>query len=74
MDTKVLANWAFIWEDVQPNLPEGDGVCLDVGCGNGRHRVWVESAGWIWVGIDVDVNRRLSLSGSQEVCLNVLYL
>ncbi len=55
--TKVLANWAFTWDDVQHNLPKGSGLCLDLGCGDGRHRDWVEAAGWTWVGLDVDVKR-----------------
>lgn len=55
--TKVLANWAFTWEGIHPSLPEGVGLCLDVGCGDGRHCDLVEKAGWDWIGLDVDSER-----------------
>lgn len=54
---RILENWNFTWDDVQPNIPAGDGVCLDAGCGDGRHRACVESAGLSWMGLDVDVER-----------------
>lgn len=55
---RVLQEWVFTWDDVQRTLPGGSGLCLDLGCGDGRHRDWVEAAGWTWIGLDIDVNRR----------------
>lgn len=53
----ILSNWAFSWSEVQHKLPEGNGLCLDLGCGDGRHRAWLEAAGWTWIGLDVDATR-----------------
>lgn len=53
----VISAWAFSWTDVRNLLPEGNGLCLDLGCGHGSHRALVEGAGWTWVGLDVDVRR-----------------
>ena len=53
----VLAKWAFTWDEVQHALPSGNGLCLDLGCGDGCHRDWVQTAGWTWIGFDVDVAR-----------------
>lgn len=65
----VLTHWAFAWDEVKHNLPEGSGLCLDLGCGDGRHQAWVERAGWTWVGLDVDFTR-----GSPTMLGNALHL
>jgi SAM-dependent methyltransferase len=43
----------YWWRDVTELLPPGHGVCLDVGCGEGRQREVVEARGYQWQGIDV---------------------
>lgn len=53
----LFANWAFAWDDVKHVLPEGRGLCLDLGCGDGQHKSWVEKKGWTWIGLDIDVSR-----------------
>lgn len=57
MISKAFRRWAFAWHNVQQNIREGSGLYLDLGCGEGGNRVWVEGAGWICVGLDVDVSR-----------------
>jgi LmbE family N-acetylglucosaminyl deacetylase len=42
----------FKWHDLDEILPFGDGRCLDVGCGSGRHRSVVEERGYTWLGVD----------------------
>ncbi|MCJ7791416.1 MAG: methyltransferase domain-containing protein [Dehalococcoidia bacterium] len=53
----IFSSWAFNWDDARFNLPQGSGLCLDVGCGDGHHRDWVETLGWTWVGLDLDITR-----------------
>ncbi|MFC1576944.1 class I SAM-dependent methyltransferase [Candidatus Omnitrophota bacterium] len=52
-----LINWSFQWRDIKFALSRGIGLCLDLGCGTGRHRDAVEQAGWTWVGMDTDTSR-----------------
>jgi SAM-dependent methyltransferase len=40
------------WHDLDEVLSPGKGMCLDVGCGSGRHRQVVEQAGYRWIGLD----------------------
>lgn len=40
------------WRDLDSCLPVGRGICVDIGCGNGRHRTVVESKGYQWIGAD----------------------
>jgi len=54
---RILENWHFTWDDVQLNIPEGKELCLDMGCGDGRHRYLIEKAGWHWIGLDIDAER-----------------
>lgn len=42
----------FKWHDLGEVLPFGEGSCLDVGCGSGRHRALIESRGYSWHGLD----------------------
>jgi SAM-dependent methyltransferase len=42
----------FRWHDLDEVLPSGTGICLDAGCGNGRHRQLAEARGYRWVGLD----------------------
>jgi glycosyltransferase involved in cell wall biosynthesis/LmbE family N-acetylglucosaminyl deacetylase/SAM-dependent methyltransferase len=42
----------FRWHDLEEVLPVGDGRCLDLGCGEGRHRPLIESNGYEWLGMD----------------------
>ena len=51
---------AFRWHDLEEVLPPGRGQCLDVGCGNGRHRILIEERGYNWKGLDIDSRPQLS--------------
>lgn len=42
----------FRWHDLDELLPYGSGICLDVGCGQGRHRQRIEARGYRWVGLE----------------------
>jgi len=42
----------FRWHDLDEILPAGDGRCLDVGCGDGRHRTLIQTRGYKWFGTD----------------------
>ncbi len=42
----------FRWHDLDEVLPVGDGYCLDIGCGPGRHRALVQERGYHWMGFD----------------------
>jgi SAM-dependent methyltransferase len=42
----------FRWHDLEEALPVGQGRCLDLGCGDGRHRSLIESKGYMWLGLD----------------------
>jgi len=42
----------FRWHDLDEILPLGEGYCLDVGCGPGRHRALVQARGYQWLGFD----------------------
>jgi SAM-dependent methyltransferase len=42
----------------------GQGICLDVGCGDGRHRSDIELAGFKWVGLDFRYVRQLSVAAN----------
>ena len=42
----------FRWHDLDEILPAGEGHCLDVGCGSGRHRNLIQTRGYKWLGID----------------------
>jgi glycosyltransferase involved in cell wall biosynthesis/LmbE family N-acetylglucosaminyl deacetylase/SAM-dependent methyltransferase len=51
----------FRWHDVEEVLPVGNGDCLDLGCGPGRHRALIESKGYRWIGLDRGDSKTLSL-------------
>jgi len=53
----LLANWKFDWKNSHLNMARGKGVCLDLGCGDGRHRKVIEDAGWTYIGCDIDKSR-----------------
>jgi len=55
-------------EDV---LPDGAGKCIDLGCGDGRHRPAIEAAGYTWTGLDISTKHKLQ---SQYICGNTLEL
>jgi glycosyltransferase involved in cell wall biosynthesis/LmbE family N-acetylglucosaminyl deacetylase len=42
----------FRWHDLEEVLAVGNGRCVDLGCGDGRHRSLVESKGYEWLGLD----------------------
>jgi LmbE family N-acetylglucosaminyl deacetylase/SAM-dependent methyltransferase len=42
----------FSWHDLNEVLPPGEGYCLDVGCGDGRHRNLIQTRGYKWLGLD----------------------
>ena len=41
------------WHNLSEVLPQGAGICLDIGCGYGRHKEIVEQYGYRWIGIDI---------------------
>ena len=47
-------------------LPEGEGLCLDLGAGNGKHKSAVERKGRRWVGLDISANDNLSVVADAE--------
>lgn len=51
----------FRWHDLEEVLPVGNGDCLDLGCGSGRHQGLIESKGYQWVGLDRGDSKALSL-------------
>jgi LmbE family N-acetylglucosaminyl deacetylase len=51
----------FRWHDLKEILPVGNGDCLDLGCGRGRHRALIESKGYQWLGLDRGDSKALSL-------------
>ena len=42
----------FRWHDLDELLTAGEGRCLDVGCGTGRHRNLIQTRGYKWLGMD----------------------
>jgi glycosyltransferase involved in cell wall biosynthesis/LmbE family N-acetylglucosaminyl deacetylase len=42
----------FRWHDLDEIMPRGQGRCLDIGCGTGRHRNTIEQRGFSWFGLD----------------------
>lgn len=40
------------WHELAEFLPVGEGYCLDIGCGDGRHRSVVQRHGYQWIGLD----------------------
>jgi glycosyltransferase involved in cell wall biosynthesis/LmbE family N-acetylglucosaminyl deacetylase len=42
------------WRELESCLPVGDGICVDAGCGFGRHRAAIEKKGYTWIGTDRD--------------------
>lgn len=66
MGMSPLNNWVFSWDDVQDMLPEGSGLCLDIGCGDGRHKSLIGKKGWTWIGLDIDVAR-----GGANICADI---
>jgi glycosyltransferase involved in cell wall biosynthesis/LmbE family N-acetylglucosaminyl deacetylase len=42
----------FRWHDLGEILPPGQGYCLDLGCGGGRHRPAIRSLGYDWIGME----------------------
>lgn len=45
----------FAFSSVDEVLPGGSGKCLDLGCGTGRLRAQIESRGYVWIGMDVEI-------------------
>jgi SAM-dependent methyltransferase len=41
------------WRDLAEILPVGAGYCVDIGCGNGRHRDLIQQRGYQWIGLDI---------------------
>lgn len=50
-------------------VPSGTGLCLDVGCGSGRHRKTIEAAGYIWIGADIDTSRGTARMIDADACV-----
>lgn len=51
------------WSSLTELLPQGNGWCLDLGAGDGRHRTVIEQAGWRWIGIDIAESSALRIAG-----------
>jgi glycosyltransferase involved in cell wall biosynthesis/LmbE family N-acetylglucosaminyl deacetylase len=45
------------WRELEGCLPVGRGMCVDVGCGEGRHRARIEKLGYTWAGFDRNLVR-----------------
>jgi SAM-dependent methyltransferase len=45
-------------------ISPGTGLCVDVGCGDGRHRIAIERQGYRWVGLDLRPYRQESIQGN----------
>lgn len=45
-------------------LLPGSGLCLDVGCGDGRYRAEIQAAGYTWIGLDLRRFSRLRVQGN----------
>ncbi len=58
---KTLAGPRESFGDLAEVLVPGSGPCLDVGCGDGRHRALIEQAGYRWIGFDLRYSLRLSM-------------
>lgn len=56
----------FRWHDLDELLPVGSGICLDVGCGQSRHRAVIESRGYRWVGLERGDSPEQQLRGNAE--------
>jgi SAM-dependent methyltransferase len=44
-------------------LPVESGICLDLGCGPGYNRAFIQGRGYQWVGLDVTLTDKLTLCG-----------
>lgn len=53
----LFSDWKFNGKESQFKIHPGKGVCLDLGCGDGRFRCIVENAGWRYIGCDLDISR-----------------
>ena len=49
-------------------VPGGTGLCLDIGCGSGRHRKLIEAAGYTWIGVDIDTSRGVARLAEADAC------
>ena len=56
------------WSNLADVLPVGGGICLDVGCGQGRHKEVVARKGYRWIGLDYsdDAGMKLDLRGDAQ--------
>ena len=61
----------FRWHDLDEVLPAGEGRCLDIGCGSGRHRGLIQARGYKWLGIDQQ-SSAAGLTQSDAAALPVL--
>lgn len=44
-------------------IPLGDGLCLDLGCGECKAKLLIQRLGYEWVGIDIEPNRKITVLG-----------
>jgi SAM-dependent methyltransferase len=42
----------FRWHNLDEILPAGQGICVDLGAGTGRHRALAEARGYRWIGLE----------------------
>ncbi len=56
----------FRWHDLDELLPYGAGICLDVGCGQGRHRKLIQARGYRWVGLERGNRSAQQVQGDAE--------
>lgn len=62
--SKILAT--FRWHDLSELLLPGSGICLDVGCGQGRHRQLIAERGYQWVGLERTADKPGRILGDGE--------
>ncbi len=44
----------FTWPSLDEVLPPGGGICVDLGCGQGRHRELIQDRGYRWLALDIE--------------------
>ncbi len=60
-DWSIRGPYQYWWRDIVPLIPEGTGLCVDVGCGAGEQKSIIEQKGYNWLGIDVQDRAPASL-------------
>ncbi|MGR3173246.1 MAG: class I SAM-dependent methyltransferase [Candidatus Scalindua sp.] len=57
------------WESLASFLSRGKGICLDIGCGDGRHSEDIRDKGYKWIGCDIKGQRPKNFVLADALCL-----